>query len=1474
MKPIGAVASDPRDLFDPLIARWFSRSVGTPTEVQARAWPLIARGSHVLVSAPTGTGKTLTAFLWAIDRLVRGEWTPGKVRVLYVSPLKALNNDIQRNLMTPLEGISREAGEAGREIPSIRVLTRSGDTPASERRSMLRRPPEILITTPESLNLILSSPNARMMLDGVHSVILDEIHAVASTKRGTHLVTAVERLAGLCGEFQRIALSATVRPLSVVADFIGGFIMEGGAEAPPTYRKRLVEVVSLPLSKRYEIKVSMPGAGRGQPSGQAAFPPDGPEDTMWSALAAECTRIIRENRSTLFFVNSRRHAERLARMINEGEGAQKAWSHHGSLSKELRLLVEQKLKQGELSAIVATSSLELGIDIGVLDKVVLVQTPFSVSSAVQRIGRAGHRVGEASKADVFPLFGKDLVDSAVTVRAILSQDIEEASPIICPLDVLAQVMVSMAGVETWKTDDLFNAVRASYPFNSLIREHFDLVLSMLCGKYSETRLRELSPLLSLDALEGTVRARDAALPRLYSSGGTITDRGYFSMRTADTKALIGELDEEFVWERAIGDSFFFGTQGWRIEKIDHQNVEVAPVKSVTAMAPFWKAEEVNRGFHVSERISQSLERWNGMLEDPALGEELVKENLLSPESAEALVGFLSRQREVTGTDLPHRHHLLVEYTKSLEGNTIEGGTEEERTGCRVILHTLWGGRVNRPYSLALSAAWEEKFGYPPEMVQDDDAILLLLSENVPASRIASLVTAENVERLLRKRLEGSGFFGARFRENASRALLLPRASLKKRMPLWFARLRARNLYSAVSKYDDFPMILETWRTCLRDEFDMRSLGMLLAELADGRIRVGEAHTAAPSPLTSGLLWKQTNTYMYRDDTPHVKGGTALRPDLIRELALSTELRPLIKPEVAAEFQEKLQRTAPGYAPRGALELLDWVKERLLIPSEEWGRLLQASASESGMSVEELAAALAGKITPLLCGITAKENEARTGGAVEKDDDAMAEILSQWLRFYAPVEPGFVRGVFSLDEERFQGIVQDLVEEELVVVDRLRAGTEEILMCDRENLESLLRISRARARPAFRALPARLLPLWVAHRQGLTRKAARAEDMKDVWEKLFGFGLPARLWEEEVFPARLEGYTASWLDSLFVQGGLLWLGCGKERLLFCFPEDAELFMESRGSAEELERLFPGRAGRYGFWELLDRAGISTQALSESLWRLAWRGRASSDSFQLVRQGIENRFRVTEVRDKGRPRRAGFNRWQTSRPSKGSWFRVDAGSASGPPWGAEPDAMEREEANRDRIRQVLRRYGVVWREVLENELPPLRWGALFRSLRIMELGGEIVSGRFFEGIQGLQFASPEAFEELKAGLPEEAVYWVNAADPASLCGAEPEALRGVLPPRVPSTHVVFRGGEVALVSRRHGRELEMRVPVGDPALQEYLGVFRVMVDRDVRPLSAVHVETINGEPAPRSPYAKSLLTFGFQEDYKRLTLRGGI
>ncbi|MEM8995009.1 MAG: DEAD/DEAH box helicase, partial [Acidobacteriota bacterium] len=685
---------DALEPFHPLVQAWFREEVGTPTEAQALAWPRIAGGEHVLVSAPTGSGKTLTAFLWALDRLLTGAWPGDRLRVLYISPLRALNTDVRRNLQKPLGALKRRFADAGTPAARVQVMTRSGDTPQSERRKMLRHPPEILVTTPESLNILLTSRSGRNLLGDVRCVILDEIHALAASKRGTHMLTAVERLAGLSGEFQRIALSATVRPMELVAEMVGGYErLDVDGEA--RYAARPVSIVRSKASKVYDVGVRFPVER--DPESELD------DDSMWRMLTRDFRKVIERNRSTLLFANSRRMTEKATRLINMEASSELAYSHHGSLSREVRSVVEKRLKDGELRAIVATNSLELGIDIGELDQVLLIQTPRSVASAVQRVGRAGHGVGQVSRGVFYPTHGRDLLEAAVVARAVAEQDIEELRPVRQPLDVLAQVVLSMCVGEARGIDELYDRIRSSWPYRHLLRRHYDRVLDMLAGRFAETRVRELKARVHLDRVRGTVKARPGVERLLYMAGGTIADRGYFALRHRDTMAKIGELDEEFVWERSVGDSFTLGTQSWRIERITHNDVLVAPGRGPAGIAPFWRADAQDRGYDFCQKVGAFLERAESRLKDAPFKDALRTDWLLGETAAEELLSYLSEQREATGGHLPRRDRLLVEHT----------GDRMGKSGSRqVILHTMWGGSVNRPFGMALAAAWEEKYPDP------------------------------------------------------------------------------------------------------------------------------------------------------------------------------------------------------------------------------------------------------------------------------------------------------------------------------------------------------------------------------------------------------------------------------------------------------------------------------------------------------------------------------------------------------------------------------------------------------------------------------------------------------------------------------------------------------------------------------------------------------------------------------------------
>ncbi len=1459
------------ELFHPLVARWFRETLGEPTGIQTLAWKEIAAGSHILATAPTGSGKTLAAFFWALNQLATGAWQGGAPRVLYISPHKALNNDIGKNLTVPLAGLKDYFERNGAALPAIRVMTRSGDTPPEKRRLLYRHPPEILITTPESLNIMLTGGSGRALFRGITTVILDEIHAVAGTKRGTHLMTAVERLTLIGGEFQRVALSATVRPLETVADFIGGYRL-ASATAEPRYEKRPVTILRAEDTKSYALSVEYP-----ERPGD-----DGEDDTWWQVLARRMKETIRNNRSTLFFANSRRVAEKMARYLNEDEGEIVAYSHHGSIAREIRLEVEERMKRGELKAIVATSSLELGIDIGDLDEVILVQTPFSISSCLQRLGRAGHGVGERSTGRIFPTHGMDLLTAAVMARCVDEREIEPVRPVECPLDILAQVIVSMTAAETWNIDDLYDFMKTCHPYQNLSRNQYGLVLEMLAGRYADSRLKELSQRVSIDRLDNTVAARAGAAYLIYTSGGTIPDRGYYDMRVQGAGSKIGELDEEFVWERKIGDTFTLGTQAWRIQNITHNDVEVVPLQGAAGMLPFWKAEERDRDFHYSEKILSFLKEADEGLDEPEgfIG-RLRAGYSMDGNAAASLTDFLLRQKAASGGTLPHRGRVVIEHYHDGSGKSDSAET---------VLHTFWGGRVNRPFAMALAAAWEERYHTPLEIFVSDANILLILPGDVSIREALSLVTAENLEELLRKRMESSGFFGARFRINAARALLLPRATFNKRYPLWLNRLRSRKLLETIMAYPDFPILLETWRECLQDDFDLENLKILLDEAATGRIEFTEATNSAPSPFCGSLIWRQTNRYMYQDDTPEGRGPSNLSQAILDEVLHSSRLRPRIPARLAADLESRLQRLRAGYAPASPAELLDWLKERLLIPLEEWDRLIASCRRDSPDFPETLPPSVSEKFStiilpgsavthmaaleniPLIRNLFGMADVSRgissTAGATNGESGMdRADFLAQWLSYYGPLRRERITDSLGLRGGDLEDLLERLAEERRVIVDAIIEKSDSEEICHADNLERLLRMARQDRRPSFKALPAEYLQLFLASHQGAAQPGETMEELQMRLEKLFGYPAPAHLWEESILPARMRDYRTEWLDSLLHTTPLKWIGAGKKSATFVLEEEAPVFIETHHrEIEKALTLFPDRRGRYSLFDIAGHAGLSTADAATKLWELIWKSAVLNESMDTLRKGILNNYEAALPDDESPQamrRLHSLSRWMATRPVQGSWRILDLPQV-------EADGIDRQEADRDRARALFDRYGVLFRELLDNEAPAMRWKNMFPVLRLMELSGEIMSGYFFEGIPGAQFISPDAFRFLRDGLDEDLMYWLNARDPASLCGIGIEGLKGTMPRRAVFNHIVCIGKRIVLELQKSGKDLRIHIPPDHPRLQEALGIYKTILTRGFNPANPLYVEKINGLPAIDSEYSGVLKEFGFRTNYKALAL----
>ncbi|HRZ63549.1 MAG TPA: DEAD/DEAH box helicase [Spirochaetia bacterium] len=1478
-------ADEELSAFHPLVREWFLGRYGRPTPVQAAAWPRIASGEHVLALAPTGSGKTLAAFLDALSRLASGELPADRCSVLYVSPLKALGEDVRRNLEAPLAELAALFRERGESFPPIRAATRSGDTSQAERRRMLARPPAILVTTPESLAIILDSRLQRAMLGSVRLVILDEVHAVAGSKRGALLACQVGRLALLAGEFQRLALSATVRPPEAVAAFVGGRRLSRGPGGEAVYEERRVAVVAPPSEKRIELGVEWP---------QAPLPAEGEPDAASARYAAIvpaiCSRIDATS-GVLVFSEARRRAERLAFLINEAKGEGTAWAHHGSLSKEVRQAVEARFKAGELDCVVATASLELGIDVGSVEEVLLAGSPNSVSSALQRVGRSGHGVGEASRGRLYPFNGMDLVLAAAVAKGCAERAVEELRPPSCPLDVLAQALLELtlepeltpapgeesSGEGRWTVDALYDTVRSFPPFRLLTRDLFDSVLELLAGRYAGSRLRELEPRLSLDRATGRVEAKDAARALLNFSGGAIPDRGLYSLRLAGSRAKLGELDEEFVWERKVGEAFSLGTQTWRIVEIGSEAVFVEPTGPDPDIVPFWKGEARFRSPEISRRALELLDRLDPL--DADRGSELLRRDYGFDEgAARACARFVAAQK-ASGLGLP-----ALPGTRRV---VLERHEDPSRSAdcARLVLHTLRGLAINEPVRLALEAAWEEETGLPIRSIADDDSILLVvpaLAEGDPSELAARLLgglgEGGRLEGLVRRVLEGSGLFGAQFRENAGRFLLLPRGLPGKRMPLWVTRLRAKRLFAALRGREDFPAIVETWRSCLADLFDLEGAAELARGLASGEIELASIRSRLPSPLGRETLWAETGAYMYEGDALGGRASSSVSDRVIAEALGSARARPALGRDLVLDYERRLKRLLPGWAPGDGAELAEWAKERVLIPASELPAILEAAGPSLAASLEAdpscgrrlLRLTLPGASEELLV-----HPERRAALLADP-----ASLVAEWLRREALVTLDRLTSIFGLPAGGARELAEGLEDEGLAVLGRLVEGDEAEYLADSQNLEVLLRRKRRAARPPVVARPRSELFGLVARVQGLRGEGSSPGDWRAAFAALEGYPLAASLWESDILPARLGPEAAARAaDEALASGEWLWFGSGREELSFAKLPDLELF--SAGGAAS--RLLPGGESGFDFWAIRSSSGLSSREAALALWAEAWKGLVSADSFAPLREGLVNRFGrdlpelgraagEEEGRDGAAPfgarrrlPRALRERWRAGAPVSGSWFRLELEEAEA------RDPLDEEELDAARVRILVGRYGLLCRALLERELPALRWGRLFPALRRLELSGELLAGRFFEGIEGPQFLGAgllRGFQEL--GTSREAPLWLSSCDPAASALDPAAGSPLAFPQRVPANRICVLDGALAAVSSRSYQELGLSLDPEDPRLPELLGFYKKARERPISPERRIAIEAVNGEAASRSPYAQALRAAGFEADRGRMIL----
>jgi ATP-dependent Lhr-like helicase len=1513
------------DRFSEPTRTWFGAAFATPTPAQEGAWEAIGAGRHALVVAPTGSGKTLSAFLWSLDRLLRTpppEDKRHRCRVLYISPLKALGVDVERNLRAPLTGIRHTADRLGTPVPEVRVGVRSGDTPAADRRKLTTAPPDSLITTPESLFLMLTS-QARESLRGVETVIVDEVHAVAGGKRGAHLAVSLERLDALLERpAQRIGLSATVRPLEEVARFLGG-------TAP-------VEIVAPPSEKQWDLRVVVPVEDMTAP-GEYDEDEEDPQraQSIWPHVEERVVDLVEQHRSTIVFANSRRLAERLTARLNEiateraggfetvasatssttggvpaqvmaqsgqTEGAETviAKAHHGSVSKEQRALIEDDLKRGRLPCVVATSSLELGIDMGAVDLVIQIESPPSVASALQRVGRAGHQVGEISRGVLFPKHRGDLAQTAVAVERMRTGAIESMRVPTNPLDVLAQQVVAATALDAWPVDELFDLVRRSAPFTQLPRSAFDATLDLLAGRYPSDEFAELRPRIVWDRVTGMLTGRPGAQRLAVTSGGTIPDRGLFGVFLVGGTGpgrRVGELDEEMVYESRIGDIFALGATSWRIEDITHDRVLVTPAPGIPGRLPFWKGDALGRPAELGAAIGAFTRELVALPREQATA-RAVRDGL-DEYAAGNLLTYLHEQLEATNV-LPSDRTLLVERFR------------DELGDWRLVVHSPYGTPVHAPWALAINARLRERYGVDGQAVASDDGIVIRIpdTEAEPPSGEVIVFDADEIEGIVTTEVGGSALFASRFRECAARALLLPRRDPGRRSPLWQQRQRSAALLEVAAKYPSFPIVLEAVRECLQDVYDLPSLLALMRGVDRREIQVVDVSTQSPSPFARSLLFGYVAQFMYEGDSPIAErraAALALDQGLLAELLGRAELRELLDPEVLAEVEAELQRLAPDRRardPEGVVDLIrligplstDEVAARS-VPDADVPAWLEALAEsrrvvQVRMAGEERWAAVE-DVGRLRDGLGVPVPPGVADVFAEPVADPLADLVARHARTHGPFTADEVAVRLGLGAAVVRQTLQRLAAQGRVLDGEFRPSGAGAEWCDAEVLRRLRRRSLARLRQEIEPVEpealGRFLGAWQQVANGSSTRGRRGVDgVLATIDQLAGCAVPASALEPLVLASRVRDYEPSYLDELTASGEVVWAGhaalpgsdgwvslhlADQAHLTLPEPQPFALrdgsSLASSGTVSELHQavldaLAPG--GAWFFRQLSDAVGSTNDsALSTALWDLVWAGRISNDTLTplraLTRSGTPaHRTRRPPPRV-GRPLRTG------PPETAGRWALLPA---------IDTDTTRRAHATAERM---LERHGVVTRGAVVSERVPGGFAAVYKVLSAFEDSGRCRRGYFVAGLGAAQFGTAGAVDRLRtfSEVPPDAkptAVALAATDPANPYGAAlpwPDSEGGHRPGRKAGAIVVLVDGVLTMYVERGGRTL---LTWSDDA--ELLGPAASSLAEAARrgSLGRMTVERADGEQllgSGSTPLREALQAAGFVATPKGLRLR---
>jgi ATP-dependent Lhr-like helicase len=1435
--------------FHPIISDWFRGRFGQISEPQLRGWPVIAAGKHTLILSPTGTGKTLAAFLWCIndlfsrslDSVVEG------VHTLYISPLKALNNDIHRNLEIPLQEIRQRAQDSGLELPPLRHMVRTGDTAPDVRQNMLRKPPQILITTPESLYLLLTSEKGRKLFAGLRYLIVDEIHAMADSKRGVHLSLSLERLMPLCANQPvRIGLSATQRPLERIAHFLGGEL--NGSPRPVT-------IVECPVEKKTDLRIIAPVADF----------TDLPESTVWPEIVNKIHGLITSHRSTLVFVHMRVQSEKLARLLNEkhrAEGGREnsviAQPHHGSMSREFRFEIEEQLKRGQLPAVIATASLELGIDIGAIDLVIQLGAPHSVSSALQRIGRSGHSLAQQSKGIIIPMFPGDIDDAVALSRSVLKREIEETRIPENSLDVLAQQIIAEVAVQDWNAADLFRLIRGSYCYRNLPRAAFDGVIAMVSGSFSGSNIPALQARISFDPVNDRLTPFRGARLLATLNGGTIPDRGYYAVYLAESNVRLGEMEEEFVFESRVGDTFFLGNSEWRIEQIAQDRIIVTPVQSVKPRPPFWKGEIPYSDYDSSLKIARFREELAGQIHVGSPVEWLTGNFPCDVETAENLTAYFSRQIEVTG-QVAGEKKILVEWF-------YDAGDE-----LNMMFHTPFGGRVNAPWALAVSGILNVELGSEIQFAFNDDGFLLRLPERVnqPPVEMITGLSFERIREYVTSSLPGSPLFAIQFRHVATRALLLQRSYPGKRIPLWLQRLRASDLLQAVSKYTDFPAVVETYRTCMQDVFDMSGLERVIDRINSAEIEVAVVHSSYPSPMTSGLLFNFVSNTMY--DYDRVRGGNLPESNgngLLMQLLDPARLPGLLSAELIDEFEQRWQLAGPRDAEEMAARIrrLGVLFSAEMQPGQEkWLGELQNSS----------------RVQCVSAGWISTEN---TENLLPNGNIDYRALLSLRLQCSgAHSSAGFAK-MLHIPVSAAEDFLQGLHDRNHILRGRLLHNNDEIYWCHPERFAELHRAALARRRKSVHALDRDTFFRFSLDWHGIPGNAAT---LRDVISRYAGRTFPAGFFEREILynrlcpgnPAKLSGIREE-LNTLIAGGEVVVRvspGAIFEFFLrgnghtWLWPEIAE----PEGDALTVFQFLKENGASF-FNDICNATGLSRSTVEEALRALVQSGLISGDDYPAL-FGLVTGKPASPAADPA-ARRAGrrMSRAQISsvmhnrsRLQGGRWYLLNSFSVMGKPIDEET-CLERQS------RLLLERYGIVVKEWHRQENGLLAWYPIFRHLKRMEWQDRLQRGYYFSGLPGLQFALPQAVQRL-SNLPEGmAPAIVSLADPALPLGKNVRwdipGLETVMLTRLPINHLLFADGRVIGYSENYGSRLWLSAAANEFQGETIAGLLKsfLLLPSDLRPRSRLQVEQIDGIAAAEHPAAGILRANKFEQEGKMLVL----